>query len=97
MKYRINDTYIDDETITRIPSGGVALTDAEWDNRRSTTFKTQAEIDSEASALARIKLSQIDEKSIRSIREYIAAKADAPAFLKTYEAQAQAERAKVKP
>jgi len=40
------------------------------------------------------KLADIDQKSIRSIREWIAKQADAP-LVKDYEAQAQAERAKL--
>lgn len=57
---------------------------------------TQTEIDTAASNAAKVKLAEIDLKSIRSIREYIAAKADAPAILKTLETDAQAERVKVK-
>ena len=51
-----------------------------------------------ASAAAEIesataRLAAIDAASIRSIREYLAAKEDAPLYLKDYEAQATAERA----
>ncbi|PPC95244.1 MAG: hypothetical protein CTY33_00370 [Methylotenera sp.] len=42
------------------------------------------------------KLAEIDIKSIRAIREYIASKADAPQFTKDLDAQAAAERAKLK-
>jgi len=44
-------------------------------------------------AETKAKLAEIDLKSIRPIREYLAAKPDAPEYLKTYEAQAIAERA----
>lgn len=45
---------------------------------------------------AMAKLAAIDAASVRSMREYIAAKPDAPAFLKTKEQEAQAERMKIK-
>jgi len=59
---------------------------------------------SEADALAQIDawkdpvsvLAEIDLKSIRSLREYIAAKEDAPEFIKNYEAEAALERQKLK-
>lgn len=41
-------------------------------------------------------LLEIDRKSIRAIREYIASKPDAPAVLKTHESEAAAERGKLK-
>jgi hypothetical protein len=41
-------------------------------------------------------LAAIDIKSIRSIREYIAAKEDAPKYLKDYEAEAVTVRVNVK-
>lgn len=41
------------------------------------------------------KLAEIDLRSIRSIREYIAAKADAPTELKDLQAEAVAERTAV--
>lgn len=43
------------------------------------------------------KLLEIDFASIRALREYIAAKADAPQILKDKEAEATAERGKLKP
>lgn len=59
---------------------------------------------SEADALVQIDtwkdpvsvLAEIDLKSIRSLREYIAAKEDAPEFIKNYETAAAKERAKLK-
>ena len=44
------------------------------------------------SAEAKANLEEIDLKSIRSIREWLVKQADAPAYLKTYEEQAAAER-----
>lgn len=59
--------------------------------------ETQTEIDARVNAAALNALRLIDAKSIRAIREYIAAKADAPTFLKEQEAAAQLERARLKP
>lgn len=59
--------------------------------------KTPEEIAAEEQAAIKAKLAEIDFASIRSIREYIAAKADAPQILKDREAAAVAERAKLKP
>lgn len=56
----------------------------------------QAEIDAAANAAALAALRDIDIASIRSIREYIVSKNDAPQFLKDREAVAQAERAKLR-
>lgn len=47
-------------------------------------------------ATAKAALVKLDLESIRSLREYIAAKPDAPQFLKDKEAAAQAERTKIK-
>ena len=56
----------------------------------------QARIDKEASDKAKAELASIDLASIRAIREYIVAKADAPQILKDREAVAALERAKIK-
>lgn len=48
-----------------------------------------------AAAAALAALADIDLKSIRSIREYIAAKPDAPQRLKDYESSAAVERSKL--
>lgn len=57
---------------------------------------TPEEIAAVASMLAKAKLAEIDLRSIRAIREYLAAKPDAPQVLKDREAEAVAERAKLK-
>lgn len=58
--------------------------------------KTQAEIDAENLAITKAELFEIDLLSIRSMREYIATKADAPEFLKAKEVKAKAARGKLK-
>jgi hypothetical protein len=59
--------------------------------------EVRAEIAKEKAATdAKVKLEEIDIKSIRSIREWVAKQADAPQFIKDYESQAQVERAKLK-
>lgn len=59
--------------------------------------KTPEEIAAEEQAAIKAKLTEIDFASIRALREYIAAKPDAPQILKDREAAAVAERAKLKP
>ena len=59
--------------------------------------KTQAELAAEESTKAKRALEKIDRDSIRSIREYLAGKPDAPQALKNLEAAAVVERVKVKP
>lgn len=63
--------------------------------------QTAAEIAAEAVAVqnakAKAALEAIDAASIRSIREYIASKPDAPQILKDYEVKASTERSKLKP
>lgn len=58
--------------------------------------KSQAEIDAEASTVAKAALKAIDLASIRAIREYIVSHPDAPQLLKDREAAAAAQRVKVK-
>lgn len=45
---------------------------------------------------AKRKLEAIDRASIRALREYVAAQADAPQFLKDREAEAKVEREKLR-
>lgn len=58
---------------------------------------TQAEIDAAISNAAKAELVALDAASIRDIRAYITAKADAPQTLKAREAAAVIARGKVKP
>lgn len=73
---------------------GPKPTKAELDAVSVTAEK--ARVDREASDKAKAELTAIDLASIRSIREYIAAKPDAPTFLKTQEALAVTARSKIK-
>jgi hypothetical protein len=65
-------------------------------------LRTQSEIESDPiyiekyNAGIKKKLDEIDLKSVRSMREYIASKSDAPKFIKDHEAEAKAERDKLK-
>lgn len=58
--------------------------------------KSQAEIDAEESAAAKAALVVIDQKSVRSIREWILTQPNPPAFLVDYETQAAAQRLRIK-
>jgi hypothetical protein len=58
--------------------------------------EVQAEIEAQRiNEEAKVRLAEIDLKSIRSIREWIAKQTDAPQYLKDYEAQAIEARAKL--
>lgn len=61
-----------------------------------TPAESQAWVDAETSAKAKSELAKIDAQSIRAIREYIAAKPDAPQALKNLEGAAVVERVKVR-
>lgn len=56
-----------------------------------------AELAAEESVKAKRALEKIDRDSIRSIREYLAGKPDAPGFLKDLETAAVSARTKIKP
>jgi hypothetical protein len=45
--------------------------------------------------VVKARLAEIDLKSIRSLREWVAKQPDAPEFIKTYEAEAVTERSKL--
>ena len=62
-----------------------------------TAAEIAAEVAALKSAAALAALAAIDAASIRSIREYIASKPDAPQILKDYEVKASTERSKLKP
>jgi len=49
-----------------------------------------------ATGMALAKLADIDIKSIRSIREWVAKQSDAPQYVKDFEIMASTERAKLK-
>lgn len=77
-----------------LPTDCVPITDAEADQLRAPTPEQIAAAD-RAAALA--DLAAIDAASIRAIREYIAAKPDAPAILIERETAAKAARARLAP
>jgi len=56
----------------------------------------QAEVKQREKDKAQADLAALDLKSIRSLREYIAAKPDAPAFIKQYDTDAAVLRGKLK-
>lgn len=77
-----------------------------WKEMKSSpniiVLRTQSEIESDPiyiekyNAGIKQKLNDIDLKSVRSMREYISSKSDAPQFIKDHEAEAKAERDKLK-
>jgi len=56
-------------------------------------IRPQAELDAEFNAQVDAELQVIDAESIRSIREYVSARPDAPQILKDHEALAVTKRA----
>lgn len=77
-----------------LPADCEPITDAEADQLRAPT-PAQIAADERAATLA--ELDALDQASMREIRAYIAAKADAPALLKNLELAAVAARARLKP
>lgn len=77
-----------------LPAGSVPISDSDVEAMRQPTA---LQIEQEARNKAKASLEAIDRASIRSIREYIASRPDAPQILKDREAAAVAERVKVKP
>ena len=97
MKYRLNETWVNDDTINVLPVGAVALTDEEWRGRQSGPYlPTALEIATSESFAAKLELTSIDLQSIRSIREYLATRSDAPSIIKGLEIQAASARFKVR-
>lgn len=84
------------EALGAIPDGFTSLVPCDypkWDGSgwvEDQDKKTEAE-----NAVVKARLNDFDLKSIRSIREWIVKQPDAPAYLKDYETQAVAERAKL--
>lgn len=71
-----------------------------WDGK-DVIEKAQAVIESETLAIqnhrsAMSKLYELDLKSIRDLREYVAKQQDAPTHIKQYESEAVSERAKLR-
>lgn len=72
------------------PSADYKLVDGEW-------VLDDAVIKARQEEEIKAKLAEIDLKSIRSIREWVAAQANAPQYVKDFEAEAVAERVKLSP
>lgn len=103
--------FYSDDVHEIVPAGAISITESQWryflDNAGKakwdgadavpyTRQKLPAELEAEQSAAALRALEKIDRDSIRSIREYIAGKPDAPQALKNLEATAISERARVR-
>ena len=43
MKYFLKDTWVNDSTVTKAPTGATVLTDEEWKNRQSEPYVPTAE------------------------------------------------------
>lgn len=70
---------------------------ADWDAAEAAKIAAAPALAKAQEALkAQADLAALDLKSIRAMREYIAAKPDAPAFVKQHEADALALRGKLK-
>jgi hypothetical protein len=84
------------EALGAIPEGFTSMVPCDyprWDGEKwveDQDKKKEAE-----NAVVKARLEDVDLKSIRSIREWIVTQPDAPAYLKDYESQAVAERAKL--
>ncbi len=82
---------------------GTVYNDAESlldEDKVTLGLMTQTEYDEklkeQENAQIKAELSEIDIKSIRSIREYISKQSDAPEYLKQYENEATEKRLKIK-
>jgi hypothetical protein len=78
-----------DRGVPQRPSPNYIFVDGAW-------VEDTAKITAEQNETVKTKLTEIDLKSIRSLREWVAKQPDAPQWIKDYEAQAQTERAKLK-
>ncbi len=67
----------------------------EWLSRGNTPLSPDPEPDN-TKMIAKANLKEIDLKSIRSIREWLATQETAPEWIKQREAEAEAERGKLK-
>jgi hypothetical protein len=79
---------LSDRGVLTRPSAIHIFVDGEW-------VEDAVQVAAIAAEAAKKKLAEIDLSSIRSIREYIAAKPDAPQYIKDYELQAISERDKL--
>lgn len=80
---------LSDRGVPQRPSPIHIFVDGAWIEDAVKVAEIQAEE-------AKKKLAEIDLASIRSLREYVATKEDAPQFIKEYEQQAMEELVKMK-
>ena len=93
MKYKLNDTWINDDTITELPVGALQLSDKEWNDRQNIPYQpTQLELDARHNAKVDAELKEADIDNIRILLEWAATQADAPQLLIDREAVATAKR-----
>jgi hypothetical protein len=86
---------LSDKGVPTRPSPDHIYVDGEWVEDPAILSAQAAAADLAATEAIKTKLKEIDIASIRSIREYIAAKPDAPQYVKDYELQAISERDKL--
>jgi len=66
MKYFLDGTWCNDDTIKSLPNGATALSDAEWDNRQGTPYvQTPAELQATLNQKHRAYLASTDYMAIR--------------------------------
>lgn len=76
------------QSVPQRPDSKYKFVDKEW-------VLDQAVVDQEELEATKAKLAEIDLKSIRSIREWVAAQPTAPQYVKDFEAEAVTERTKL--
>lgn len=97
--YTATEVYLTDDNLQCLNSDGVPQYKID---KGKHVLRTKEEIESDPIFIDKYneaikqKLNDIDLKSIRSMREYIASKSDAPQFIKDHEAEAKTERDKMK-
>ena len=69
MNYLLNDTWVNDSTISILPAGAVALTDAEWANRKSEPYVPTPE---EVLENRRLALKSIRDQSLADLTHALA-------------------------
>ncbi len=93
------DTKISDLVTHYEKEGYILVEEQLYDTGHFLIFEKSEEVAkrlaAEAEAQAKRELAEIDIKSIRFLREWVAKQADAPQALKNFESQAVAEREKL--
>lgn len=97
--YTAETFYLTDDNLQVLNADGVPQYKIDKGVHKHRT-KTEIEADpifiEKYNAVIKRKLIEIDNKTIRSLREYISTKSDAQQILKDHEAEAKAEREKLK-